>query len=49
MDESSTLRVVPQPVAGRLVSQIASLYGLPPVDPADLEFKDHTLVNVAVR
>ncbi len=40
---------VAAPVAGRLVSQIAALYGLPPVDPADLEFKDQSLVSVAVR
>jgi cell division protein FtsI (penicillin-binding protein 3) len=37
------------PVAGRLINQIAALYGIPPVDPARVEFRDPALINVAVR
>ena len=37
------------PAAGRLVNQIAALYGIPPVDPASVEFRDPALINVAVR
>lgn len=37
------------PAAGRLVTDIAALYGIPPVDPARVEFRDPALINVAVR
>lgn len=37
------------PAAGRLISQIAALYGIPPVDPTSVEFRDPALINVAVR
>lgn len=37
------------PSAGRLVSQIAALYGLSPIDPATVEFRDQGLINVALR
>jgi len=37
------------PAAGRLINQIAALYGIPPVDPASVEFRDPALINVAVR
>jgi cell division protein FtsI (penicillin-binding protein 3) len=40
---------VAAPVAGRVISQMAALYGMPAVDPADVEFRDQTLINVAVR
>jgi len=37
------------PLVGRLVSQIAALYGLPPVDENGPELRDQLLINVAVR
>jgi cell division protein FtsI (penicillin-binding protein 3) len=37
------------PAAGRLINQIAALYGIPPVDPTRVEFRDPALINVAVR
>ena len=37
------------PAAGRLVTEIASLYGIPPIDPSSVEFRDANLINVAVR
>ncbi len=37
------------PAAGRLITDIAALYGIPPVDPARVEFRDPALINVAVR
>ncbi len=37
------------PLVGRLVSQIAALYGLPPVDESGPELRDQLLINVAVR
>jgi cell division protein FtsI (penicillin-binding protein 3) len=40
---------VAAPVAGRVIAQMAALYGMSPVDPADVEFRDQTLINVAVR
>jgi cell division protein FtsI (penicillin-binding protein 3) len=37
------------PLVGRLVNQIAAIYGVPPVDESAPEFRDQTLINVAVR
>jgi cell division protein FtsI (penicillin-binding protein 3) len=37
------------PAAGRLITDIAALYGIPPVDPTSVEFRDPALINVAVR
>ena len=37
------------PLVGRLVNQIAAIYGIPPVDDNAPEFRDQMLINVAVR
>ena len=39
------------PLVGRLVNQIAAIYGVPPVDEnaPEFQFRDQTLINVAVR
>jgi cell division protein FtsI (penicillin-binding protein 3) len=45
----STAGWVAVPAAGQLVNEIATLYGIPPVDPTSVEFRDANLINVAVR
>jgi len=37
------------PLVGKLVNQIAAIYGIPPVDENAPEFRDQMLINVAVR
>ena len=37
------------PLVGKLVNQIAAIYGIPPVDENAPEFRDRMLINVAVR
>ncbi len=37
------------PLVGKLINQIAAIYGVPPVDETAPEFRDQMLINVAVR